>query len=107
MSAHDGHGGPESGSGKPDDGRVYWLDQPENIQKVIRGFYGLCALVFGLDVVHQVASHRHQQAPDAIAGLEAIPGFYAVYGLVACVVLVILAKHLLRPAVMRDEDYYD
>ncbi len=84
-----------------------WLDRPENIQKVIRGFYVLCALVILGDLVHQWLGHRHQQGPDSLAALEAIPGFYAVYGLVACTVLVILAKHLLRPAVMRDEDYYD
>ena len=107
MSGHDGHGPPGSGQPAPADSKVYWLDQPQNIKKVIRGFYVACALVFGLDVVHQVVSHRHQQGPDSIAGIEAIPGFYAVYGLVACVVLVILAKHLLRPAVMRDEEYYD
>ena len=35
------------------------------------------------------------------------PGFYAVFGFVACVLLVFVAKHILRPLVMRDEDYYD
>jgi hypothetical protein len=34
-------------------------------------------------------------------------GFYAVYGFVAGVLLVLIAKHILRPAVKRDEDYYD
>ncbi len=33
--------------------------------------------------------------------------FYCVYGFVACVVLVIVAKYILRPLVMRREDYYD
>jgi len=89
------------------DPKTYWLDKPENIKKVIRGFYITCAVVIGGDVVHQLVSHRHQQGPDSIAGIEAIPGFYAVYGLVACTVLVYLAKYLLRPAVMRDDKYYD
>ncbi|MBH53288.1 MAG: hypothetical protein CMI18_02955 [Opitutaceae bacterium] len=35
------------------------------------------------------------------------PGFYAVYGFVACVLLVLVSKYILRPLVMRDEDYYD
>jgi hypothetical protein len=33
--------------------------------------------------------------------------FYAVYGFVACAVLVLLAKYVLRPLVMRREDYYE
>jgi len=40
-------------------------------------------------------------------GWEAWPEFFAVYGFVACVVLVIVAKYFLRPLVKRDEDYYD
>ena len=34
-------------------------------------------------------------------------GFYAVFGFVACVVLVLVAKYILRPLVMRKENYYD
>ena len=81
------------------------VDKPENIKKFIRGFYVVCALVILADVVHQMG-HRHQQAPDSLAGIEAIPEPMH-YGLVACTVLVYLAKYLLRPVVMRDEDYYD
>jgi hypothetical protein len=33
-------------------------------------------------------------------------GFYAIYGFVACVILVLVAKEM-RKLVMRDEDYYD
>lgn len=105
MSTHD----PNSSAEHPPkgDGQHDWLDEPKNIKKVIHGFYVVCVVVLLGDVAHQMLSHRHQQGPDSLAGLEAIPGFYAVYGLVACSVLVFLAKYLLRPAVMRDEDYYD
>ena len=34
-------------------------------------------------------------------------GFYGVFGFVACVVLVLVAKYILRPLVKREEDYYD
>jgi len=34
-------------------------------------------------------------------------GFFAIYGFVACVLLVLAAKYILRPLVKRDEDYYD
>ncbi len=38
---------------------------------------------------------------------EEWPQFYAIFGFVACVVLVLIAKYILRPLVMREEDYYD
>lgn len=38
---------------------------------------------------------------------EGYPSFYAVYGFVSCVVLVLVAKYVLRKAVMREEEYYD
>ena len=106
MSTHEPHDSSEHHVQIPE-GENYWLDKPENIKKFIRGFYVVCALVILADVVHQMVGHRHQQAPDSLAGIESIPGFYAVYGLVACTVLVYLAKYRLRPVVMRDEDYYD
>ena len=37
---------------------------------------------------------------------EKIPGFYAIYGFVGCVVLVLIAAQM-RKVVMRDETYYD
>ena len=37
---------------------------------------------------------------------EGLWGFYAIYGFVACVILVLLAKEM-RKLLMRDEDYYD
>jgi hypothetical protein len=37
---------------------------------------------------------------------EGFFGFYALYGFVACVLLVLLAKEM-RKLVMRDEDYYE
>lgn len=59
-------------------------------------FYVLCALLVLLDFV----VHRH-----IYLDFEKIPTFYALYGFVACVVLVVLAK-LMRKVVMRDENYY-
>jgi hypothetical protein len=38
--------------------------------------------------------------------VEVWPGFYGIYGLVGCTLLVLAAK-VLRKGVMRDEDYYD
>lgn len=38
---------------------------------------------------------------------EAFPLFYATYGFVAFVLLIFIAKYILRPLVKRKEDYYD
>jgi hypothetical protein len=46
--------------------------------------------------------HKHPHFP-----WEQWWGFYAVYGFVACVLLVLVAKYILRPIVKRREDYYD
>ena len=64
---------------------------------LLRGFYALCGLLFVLDFI----IHRH-----ASRDWEQLPGFYAIYGFAAFVVLVLVAK-LLRKLVMRKEDYYD
>lgn len=77
--------------------KIYFFDKPENVKRVLYGFYFICALLVVVDFL----VHRH-------IGLdwEKIPAFYAMYGFVACVLLVVLAK-LMRKLVMRKEDYYD
>jgi len=64
---------------KPDRGKKYLFDNPIEI------------------FVHKHAHFRCEEWPE----------FFCVYGFVACVVLVIVAKYILRPLVMRREDYYD
>jgi hypothetical protein len=77
--------------------RVYWLDRSENVTKIFRG---LCALGLAL-VVADLVVHRHDSVDFA-----AWFGFYAVYGFVACVALVLTAKAM-RRVLKRPEDYYD
>lgn len=77
------------------DGR--WLDEPKNVAKIYRGLWIFGALLALADLV----VHRHAEA-----GLDGWLGFYAFYGFVACVALVLAAK-VLRRIVMRPEDYYD
>ena len=45
--------------------------------------------------------HRHVSM-----SLENLPAFYAIYGFIACVLLVLVAK-VMRKILMRKEDYYD
>ena len=80
----------------PDD-KKYYLDKPENVQRLLRVFYVLCALLFVADFI----VHRH-----TMIALEEFPAFYAVFGFVAFVVLVI-GSIALRKLIMRKENYYD
>ncbi len=77
--------------------KTYIFDRPENVERLLKGFYAICILLVLVDFV----VHRHIGF-----GWEKIPAFYAIYGFVACVLLVVLAKKM-RNVVMRKEDYYD
>ena len=79
------------------DEKQHIFDKPRNVNRLLGVFYALCGLLFVLDFI----IHRH-----ASRDWEQLPGFYAIYGFVAFVVLVLVAK-LLRKLVMRREDYYD
>jgi len=90
MSEHPQHPQHSGGTGG-------WFDRPENVNRFLRVFYVLCALVlFG-----ELLFHKH-----AVHPLEDWFGFYPIYGFAGIVLLVLLAK-LLRKLVMRPEDYYD
>lgn len=77
--------------------KKYLFDNPKNVDRLLRGFYAICILLVVIDFF----VHRH-----ILMMWEKLPAFYALYGFVACVLLVLLAK-LMRKVVMRKEDYYD
>ena len=76
--------------------KIHLFDRPENVERLLKGFYAICILLALADFV----VHRH-------IGFdwEKIPAFYAIYGFVACVLLVLIAKQM-RKVLMRKEDYY-
>jgi len=77
--------------------RTHIFDNPKNVDRLLKGFYTVCVLL----VVVDLFVHRH-----IAMAWEKIPAFYAIYGFVACVLLVVLAKWM-RKVVMRKEEYYD
>lgn len=81
---------------KPDE-KTHFFDKPGNVQRVLRIFYACCALL----LLAELFVHRHIET-----ALEGLLGFYPLYGFIACVVLVLIAKQM-RKVLMRDEDYYD
>ncbi len=74
-----------------------WIDEPKNVDRIVHWLYAVCALLVLVDIL--VPKH----GPFAI---EHWFGFYAFYGFIACVFLVIAAKGL-RVILMKPEDYYD
>ena len=85
----------------PDGKKKHIFDDPRNVRMVLRILYAVCATVFLLDIVNLVIELRHANHP-----WEHLPGFHPIYGFVACVLLVLIAKQL-RKILMRDEDFYD
>ncbi len=96
------HGG-QHGHRIPAGEEPRWIDRAENVRRMIWVFWGVCALVLAVDLLDLagVLYHKHPHF-----GWERVPGFYGLYGFVACVALVLLAKQL-RKLVMRGEGYYD
>jgi len=88
--------------------KQHLFDDPRNVRRLLRGLFTVCAALVLLDVVdfllHLFTGFhwlRHEKGP-----LDWLPAYYAVYGFVACALLVLIAKQL-RKILMRDEDYYD
>ena len=75
----------------------HWLERPGSVNKIIRSLALVCALVVVVDFFYE--KHGHYS-------WENFPGFYALFGFVSCVVLVLAATQL-RRILKRDEDYYD
>ncbi|MEK6766856.1 MAG: hypothetical protein AABY49_11605 [Planctomycetota bacterium] len=74
------------------------FDKPRNVKILLTLLFGGC---LALLIVNFFAP-KHSHFP-----WEEWSGFYAAYGFVACVTLVLAAKHILRRIVKRSEDYYD
>ena len=77
--------------------RKHLFDNPRNVRTLVRLLFGACIALVAVELVF----HRHVIHP-----FEGLFGFYALYGFVACVILVLIAKEM-RKVLMRSEDYYE
>jgi len=85
-------------SNQAEPGKVYLFDQPKNVKRLLWSLYISLALLIIVDFFIP----KHPYFP-----WEEYPSFYATYGFVSCVLLVLVAKYALRKIVKRSEDYYD
>jgi hypothetical protein len=89
--------------------RARWLDDTSNVRKVYVWLWGTClALLVGGEALLIFARSHADDHAGSHAGFafESWPGFYSLFGFVACVSLVIAAKEL-RKLLMHGEDYYE
>lgn len=75
----------------------HWLVRPQTI----RWLWGAFGVILGLTVVAGLFVHQH-----VYFGIEDSFGFYAWYGFVTCVAMVVIAK-LLGIFLKRPDDYYE
>jgi hypothetical protein len=75
-----------------------WFDHPRNIKRLKIGFY----IVLALLVLPDFFIHKHAY----FSSFEAWPGFYAFFGFVSCVIIILVSK-LFGLVLKVREDYYD
>lgn len=74
-----------------------WFDKPGNLKLFLRIFYASLVLLLIIDFFIE----KHPEF-----NFDGAPNFFAAYGFISCVLLVLVAK-VLRLFLMKDEDHYD
>lgn len=72
-------------------------------KRVVRGLIYACAFFVALDFLFLLSGfdkHAHYAWENGV-------GFFGAYGFVSCSLLFLISKHVARPAVKRDENYYE
>lgn len=75
-----------------------FFDKPENIKKMLWGFYASLVALVLIDILF--VHHEHSYFP-----WDGKPGFFAAFGFVACVLVILISK-VLRFFLIRGNDYY-
>ena len=79
------------------------LEDPVKFKRVKR--VGLASLVVFVLLEILVVNVFHLGHPHF--GFEKLPGFGSLYGLLSCVLIIVVSKALGKLWLMRPEDYYD
>ena len=79
------------------------LEDPVRLTRMKRWFYAGLALV----ALSEVAAPRLFDAEPAHFWFEDVPAFGSIYGLVSCVLIIVVSKLLGKLWLMRPENHYD
>lgn len=74
----------------------------ERQKTLVRLSFGVLALLIVLDAIPAVVDKHH-----AHTKIEHLPGFWSIFGFVACVLIIVLSKWYGHAGIMNREDYYD
>jgi len=88
---------PATGENRP----LYWVTR-EAARRALIALHAIALLVVLIELAMPFGADGH--GVERVHALE-FPASYAIYGFIACVVLVLLGRAL-RRVVMRDERYY-
>ncbi len=77
--------------------KTHLFDKRKNVKRLIYALFAVSAV----SLVAEFFVSRYVDHP-----WESLFGFYGLYGFVACVILVLVAKEM-RKVLMRRDDYYD
>lgn len=87
----------------------------QRLKAVVWICYGVLGLLVVLDIVRHFATHHAAVAEEHVAGFlgtlygvaENVPGFWSVFGFIACTLIIFLSKWFGHAGIMQREDYYD
>jgi len=79
------------------------LEDPVRLTRMKRWFYAGLAVI----ALTEVAALRLLHAEPAHFRFEDVPAFGSIYGLVSCVLIIVVSKLLGKLWLMRPENYYD
>jgi hypothetical protein len=74
----------------------------QHLRTVVRVCLVLLVLLIAVDAIPLFVDKTH-----AHTGAEHIPGFWAAFGFLACVLIIIVSKAFGHAGIMTREDYYD
>jgi len=77
--------------------KTHWLDEPRNVRLLWRLFLAVLALTVLAELV--ITLHPHFE-------VDALFGFHAAYGFLACAAMIVVAK-LLGALLKRPDSYYE
>ncbi len=82
-----------------------YLEDPVRLTRLKRGFYVILAAILGSEAVAAVPELLYKDEPHFT--FENWPAWGSLYGLVSCVLIIVVSKLLGKVWLMRRENYYD
>ncbi len=80
------------------------LEDPARLTRIKRLFYVVLALIVVVEIVAPLLVHGDHEHHFPFEGW---PAFGSLYGLISCVLIILVSKAIGKLWLMRKEDYYD